>query len=115
MDLLKHIACTQLCKIQTLEVKGPGFQWEHSEYIAGTGTLCPVFAQQEHSVHILNVISMCAPNMPVGNILFPAEMGPCHVSDMYPPRTFQMLSTHVCKVFSAFSSIFWVHLGCFSN
>jgi hypothetical protein len=103
----------------------PGFQWEHAEYIAGIETLCPAFAQQEHPVHIWNVIWVCAPNVPISNILFTAGMRPCHVSKMYPPGTFQMLSTHVYKMFpayaqwaccgymhfvwmfSAFSSIFW--------
>jgi hypothetical protein len=109
----------------TLGARVPGFQWEHAEYIAGIETLCPAFAQQEHPVHIQNAIWVCAPNVPIGNILFTAGMKPCHVSKMYSPGTFQMLSTHVHKMFpayaqwaccgymhfvwmfSAFSSIFW--------
>jgi hypothetical protein len=109
----------------TLGARVPGFWWEHAEYIAGIETLCPAFAQQEHPVHIWNVIWVCAPNVPIGNILFTACMRPCCVSKMYPPGTFQMLSTHVHKMFpayaqwaccgymhfvwmfSAFSSIFW--------
>ena len=72
----------------TLGARVPGFQWEHAEYIAGFETLCPTSAQQEHSVHIQNVISICTPNVPIGNISFTADMRPCHVSKMYPPRTF---------------------------
>ena len=65
------------------ETKGarvPGFWWEHAEYIAGIETLCPAFAQQEHTVHIWNVIWLCVPNVPISNILFTAGMRPCHVS-----------------------------------
>ena len=62
----------------------PGFQWKHAEHIAGIETLCLAFAQQEHSVHIWNVIWICAPNVLIGNILFTAKMRPCHVSEMYP-------------------------------
>jgi hypothetical protein len=85
--------------------------WEHAEYIAGIETLCPAFAQQEHSVHIWNVIWTCAPNVPIGNTLFIAGMRPCHVSEMYPPRTCQMLSAHVHKMFPAYAQVdmLWVH------
>jgi hypothetical protein len=118
---------TQDCWVerQTLGAKVPGFQWEHAEYIAGIETLCLAFAQQEHPVHIWNVIWLCVPNVPISNISFTTNIRPCHVSKMYPPGTFQMLSTHVHKMFpayaqwaccgymhfvwmfSAFSSIFW--------
>jgi hypothetical protein len=30
---------------------------------------------------------------------------PCHVSKMYPPRTFEMLSVHVCKIFPAHAQV----------
>jgi hypothetical protein len=114
-----------LADVRTLGARVPGFEWEHGEYIAGIETLCPAFAQQEHPVHIWVVIWLCVPNVPIGSISFTAGMRPCHVSEMYPPRTFQMLSTHVHKMFpayaqwaccghmhfvwmfSAFSSIFW--------
>jgi hypothetical protein len=86
---------------ESLGARVPGFWWEHAEYIAGIETLCPAFAQQEHLVHIWNVIWLCVPNVPIGNISFTAGMRPCHVSEMYPPRTFQVLSVHVCKMFSA--------------
>jgi hypothetical protein len=72
----------------TLGARVLGFQWENAEYIAGIETLCPAFAQQEHPVNIQNVIWLCVPNVPIGNILFTAGMRPCHVSEMYPPRTF---------------------------
>jgi hypothetical protein len=52
----------------SLGARVPGFQWEHAEHIAGIETLCPAFAQQEHSVHIWNVIWTCAPNVPISNI-----------------------------------------------
>jgi hypothetical protein len=98
-------------RLMTLGARVPGFQWEHAEYIAGIETLCPAFAQQEHSVHIWNVIWTCAPNVPIGNISFIAGMRPCHVSEMYPPRTCQMLSTHVHKMFPAYAQVdmLWVH------
>ena len=85
----------------TLGVRVPGFWWEHAEYIAGIETLCLAFAQQEHPVHIWNVIWLCVPNVPISNILFTAGMRPCHVSETYPPRTFQVLSVHVHKMFPA--------------
>jgi hypothetical protein len=93
----------------SLGARVPGFQWEHAEYIAGIETICPAFAQQEHPVHIWNVIWVCAPNVPISNISFTAGMRPCHVSKMYPPRTFQMLSTHVHKMFPAYAQL--VHCG----
>jgi hypothetical protein len=61
------------------------------------------FAQQEHPVHIWNVIWVCAPNVPISNISFTAGMRPCHVSKIYPPGTFQMLSTHVHNIFPAYA------------
>ena len=48
----------------------------------------PAFAQQEHPVHIWDVIWVCAPNVPISNISFTAGMRPCHVPKMYPPGTF---------------------------
>jgi hypothetical protein len=93
----------------TLGARVPGFEWEHAEYIAGIETLCPAFALQEHPVHIWNVIWVCAPNVPIGNISFTAGMRPCHVSTMYPPGTFQMLSTHVHKIFPAYAQ--WACCG----
>jgi hypothetical protein len=74
--------------VHSLGVRVPGFWWEHAEYIAGIETLCPAFAQQGHPVHIWNVIWLCVPNVPIGKISFTAGMRPCHVSEMYPPRTF---------------------------
>jgi hypothetical protein len=93
----------------SLGARVPGFEWEHDEHIAGIETLCPAFTQQEHPVHIWNVIWTCAPNVPIGNISFAAEMRPCHVSEMYPPGTFQMLSTHVHKMFPAYAQ--WACCG----
>ena len=89
----------------SLGARVPGFWWEHAEYIAGIETLCLAFAQQEHAVHIWNVIWLCVPNVPIGNILFTAGMRPCHVSKMYPPRIFQVLSVHVHKMFSAHAQV----------
>jgi hypothetical protein len=89
----------------TLGARVPGFQWEHAGYIAGIETLCPAFAQQGHPVHIWNVIRLCVPNVPTGNISFTAGMRPCHVSEMYPPRTSQVLSLHVRKMFSAHAQV----------
>jgi hypothetical protein len=105
------IVGTTLQLRQTLGARVPGFQWEHAEYIAGIETLCPTFSQQEHPVYIWNVIWVCVPNVPIGNISFTAGMRPCHVSEMYPPRTFQMLSTHVLKMFPAYAQVdmLWVH------
>ena len=96
--LLSHTKFTCYSKSLSLGVRVPGFWWEHVEYIAGIETLCPAFAQQEHPVHIWNVIWLCVPNVPIGNISFTAGMRPCHVSEMYPPRTFRVLSVHVCKM-----------------
>ena len=89
----------------TLGARVPGFWWEHAEYIAGIETLCLAFAQQERPVHIWNVIWLCVPNVPIGNILFTAGMRPCNVSEMCPPRTFQVLSVHVHKMFSAHAQV----------
>jgi hypothetical protein len=103
----------QLDKNQALGARVPGFEWEHAEYIAGIETLCPAFAQQEHSIHIWNVIWICAPNVPIGSISFTAKMKPCCVSEMYPLRTFQMLSTHVRKMFPAYAQ--WACCGYISS
>jgi hypothetical protein len=100
--------------VVTLGAKGLGFQWEHVGHTTGIGTLCPAFTQWEHSIHIWNVIQICTPNVPIGNILFTAGMRPCHVSDMYLLRTFQVLLTYVCKIFPAYTQVgmLWVHAFC---
>jgi hypothetical protein len=97
------LAC--LTEEKSLGARVPGFWWEHAEYIAGIETLCPTFAQQEHPVHIRNVIWLCVPNVPIGNILFTAGMRPCHVSEVCPPRIFRVLSVHVHKMFSAHAQV----------
>ena len=106
--------CTLMCWYSTsnewdpsthlsLGARVPGFWWEHAEYIAGIETLCPAFAQQDHPVHIWNVIWLCVPNVPISNISFTAGMRPCYVSEMCPSRTFQVLSVHVHKMFPAYA------------
>ena len=57
VDLVDDTRCAgSTMEELTLGTRVPGFWWEHAEYIAGIETLCPAFAQQEHSVHIWNVI-----------------------------------------------------------
>ena len=48
----------------TLGARGPGFRWEHSEYIAGIETLCLQCDHRTHAEYICDVVSLWYLHLP---------------------------------------------------